>query len=423
MARKLHVCHLGKYYPPAPGGIETHVQTLARAQAQAGAVVRVLCVNHANSSGRDVTWARYGATTTVEDRDGPVRITRLGRSATVARLDVCPDLPRAIDDLFKHPVDILHLHTPNPTMVLAITRLRKTAPIVVTHHSDVIKQRVLRHMLAPFERMVYGRAARVIVTTDAYRDGSELLCRYRNKIVTLPMGLNLNTLLHPSAISMQAADDWKRQYCGPIWLSVGRCVYYKGLDTAIAALARVPGTLVIIGHGPMEESLKAMAQRIGVADRVVWRGYAQPEELVGAYLASTALWFPSSHRSEAYGLVQVEAMAAGCPVINTDIPHSGVSWVSRHEQTGLTIPVSDANALVHASLRIAGDPALRSRLSSGARARAVAEFDDQLMAARSLDLYNSVLTAHQPTVEVKLSEWVRQVNRSNESTRLIPPAC
>jgi glycosyltransferase involved in cell wall biosynthesis len=416
MARTIHVCHLGKYYPPAPGGIETHVQTLARAQADAGARVRVLCVNHSNSSGRDVTWAPYGATPTVEDRDGPVRILRLGRSATFARLDICPELPRAIDDLFDEPVDILHLHTPNPTMVLAVTRLRKTAAIVVTHHSDIIKQRILRYALGPFERMVYGRAVRLVVTSDAYRDGSELLTRYREKVVTLPMGLDLTAMLQPSQKSIEVAADWKQNYGGqagaPIWLSVGRLVYYKGLDTAIAALSNVPGTLIIIGRGPMEEELKALALRLGVADRIVWRGYADGDELIGAYLASTALWFPSSHRSEAYGLVQVEAMAAGCPVINTFIPHSGVSWVSRHEESGLTIPVGDAAALAEASRRIAADPALRARLSAGARARAIVEFDARLMATRSLDLYSSVLETRRPVPELKLSEWVQDVNRA-----------
>jgi len=422
MPRTLNVCHLGKYYPPAPGGIETHVQTLARAQAQAGASVRVLCVNHANSAGRDVTWARYGATATVEDHDGPVRITRLGRSATVARLDICPDLPSAINDLFNHPVDILHLHTPNPTMVLAITRLRKVAPIVVTHHSDIIKQRVLRHLLAPFERMVYGRAARLIVTTDAYRDGSELLCRYRHKVVTLPMGLDLRALLQPSEKSLAVASEWKRRYPGPIWLSVGRSVYYKGLDTAIAALPHTPGTLIIIGRGPMEVALRTMATRLGVADRIIWRGYAEPDELVGAYLASTALWFPSSHRSEAYGLVQVEAMAAGCPVINTHILYSGVSWVSRDEESGLTIPIGDAAALARASRRIAEDPALRARLSAGARARAIAEFDDRLMAQRTLELYESTLRARPRLTEATLRDWVVEINRNESPPRLVPPA-
>src|SRR5439155_26357226 len=114
----LNICHLGKYYPPAPGGIETHVQTLARAQAQLGANVRVVCTNHANRAGRDVTWARYGGTERIEEQDGEVRVTRLGRSATMARFDIIPNLPQLLIDLQHSDIAVLHLNPPNPTMML-----------------------------------------------------------------------------------------------------------------------------------------------------------------------------------------------------------------------------------------------------------------------------------------------------------------
>src|SRR6202012_1379106 len=112
---------------------------------------------------------------------------------------------------------------------------------------------------------------------------------------------------------------------------------YKGLSTAIDALAHVPGHLLIIGTGPLERELRARALERGVADRITWAGHVERDELLGAYRAAAALWFPSNARSEGFGLVQVEAMASGCPVINTAIPHSGVSWVWRHEESGLTI--------------------------------------------------------------------------------------
>src|SRR5439155_27360750 len=114
------------------------------------------------------------------------------------------------------------------------------------------------------------------------------------------------------------------------------------------ALARVPGRLLVIGEGPALAGLRRLAAARGVADRVVWRGHVGEDELVGAYHAATALWFPSNARSEGFGLVQVEAMASGCPVINTAVPASGVAWVCRHEETGLTVPVGDAAALAAA---------------------------------------------------------------------------
>src|SRR5204863_3192731 len=105
--RALRVCHLGKYYPPAPGGTETHLQTLARAQASLGAQVQVACVNHADRRGRDVTWSRYGATPTEVERDGLVRVCRLGRSAHFAKLDVIPDLRLMFRRLKERPVDVI----------------------------------------------------------------------------------------------------------------------------------------------------------------------------------------------------------------------------------------------------------------------------------------------------------------------------
>jgi len=110
-AAPLRICHLGKYYPPAPGGIETHVQTLARAQAALGASVQVICVNHHPNT----NISKF-------ESDGPIPLTRLGRSAYFAGLDFCPSLLSTLRSLRNF--DILHLHTPNPTMILGLSAIR-----------------------------------------------------------------------------------------------------------------------------------------------------------------------------------------------------------------------------------------------------------------------------------------------------------
>jgi glycosyltransferase involved in cell wall biosynthesis len=132
-----------------------------------------------------------------------------------------------------------------------------------------------------------------------------------------------------------------------------------------------------------------------VANRVIWRGQVSQAELIGAYHAATALWFPSNARSEGFGLVQVEALASGCPVINTALAGSGVPWVSPHEQSGLTVPVNDASAFAAAARRLLVEPGLRVRLAAGARQRACREFDHLLMARRSLDVYRDVVEANE----------------------------
>jgi rhamnosyl/mannosyltransferase len=382
----LRICHLGKFYPPAPGGVETHVQTLARAQARAGADVQVVCANHRDARGVDVTWKSLVSTPTVNEVDEGVRVTRLGRRASVSRLDLCPQLIGAVRAMCRN-VDILHVHAPNPTMFLALAGQPLLPMLVVTHHSDVIKQRFLGRVFAPLEWGVHQRTSLVLTTSDAYVDGSSVLQRMRQKVKCLPLGLRLEPFVRPSDEAIEHRARLRARLGEPLWLSVGRLVYYKGLATAVDALAEVSGRLLVVGTGPDERALKARALERGVADRIEWAGNIGVDELVGAYHAATALWFPSNARSEGFGLVQVEAMASGCPVINSAVAHSGVPWVSRDGESGLTVPVDNPRALADASRRLLLEPGLRDRLASAAARRATLEFDDTVMAERSLELY------------------------------------
>ncbi len=172
-------------------------------------------------------------------------------------------------------------------------------------------------------------------------------------------------------------------------------MYYKGLRAAIDALPEVPGTLVVVGTGSLGEELRRQAVERKVADRIVWMSDLHDDQLTGVYHAATALWFPSNTRSEAFGLVQVEAMACGCPVLNAAIPGSGVPWVSPHEQTGLTVPINDPPSLAAATRRLLDEPGLRDRLAAAGRLRAAQEFDAEIMAQRSMDLYHRVLRSPQ----------------------------
>ncbi len=291
--------------------------------------------------------------------------------------------------------DLIHLHTPNPTMLLPLALIRPKVPLVITHHSDIVRQKMLRYLHDPFERVVYGRASLIFSDSAPYIDGSLTLQRYRNKVQTLPLGLDLSTMLEPSARSYAFAKELQRNHGSPLWLSVGRLVYYKGLEVALEALRGVAGKLVIIGTGPNEAALKDLARKLDVSSRVVWLGHVSPEELIGAYYAANALWFPSIARSEGFGLVQVEAMACSCPVINTAVPASGVSWVSQHEQTGLTVAMADPAALAAAGRRILEEPGLRSNLARQARHRAVSEFDHRTMAQRSVQFYRRLFPSRE----------------------------
>jgi rhamnosyl/mannosyltransferase len=374
----------------------------------------VVVVNHATADGRDVTFRTLGRTPETVEADGPVTVYRAGRWASLARLDVAPGLVGVLRRVLRDPPDVWHLHAPNVTLMLAVLASPRIRPLVVTHHSDIVRQRVLRYAVRPLEHAVYGRAARLLVTSPPYLDGSDTLQPYRAKVEALPLGLDLTPFQDPSAKAIEHTRVIRERHPGPIWLSVGRLVYYKALDVALRALREVPGTYVVIGTGPMGERWRSLAVELGVADRVVWLGQATADELAGAYRAATALWFPSTVRSEGFGLVQVEAMASGCPVVNAAIPHSGVPWVCRHEEAGLTVPVNDPTTFAAASRRLLDEPGLRERLAVEGRKQAAERFDHRTMAERSLAIYREVQSRQLAPRVASSSQLVRTGHSRSE---------
>jgi glycosyltransferase involved in cell wall biosynthesis len=364
----LRVCHLGKYYPPARGGIEGHVQTLARAQSAAGARVRVIVVNHERGPTR-------------REKDGLVEVVRLERLGDAAKLDLCPSLPRLLGGV---EADVLHVHVPNPLMILAVLFARPRGEVVITHHSDHVRQRILRRFFRPFERPFYDRARAVLATSPLYVRASETLRSVSRKVEVVPLGIDLAPFLEPSAEHVREAEALKARFAGPLWVSIGRVVYYKGLETALSAIREVPGTLAVLGEGPDLAALRARSP-----ERVHFAG--DVPSVVPWLLAARGLFFPSNARSEAFGLVQVEAMASGCPVVNCAIPGSGVPWVSPDGETGFTVPPGDAAAFARAARRLAEDGELHARLAQAGRKRAQQEFDHRVMARRTLEVYERVL--------------------------------
>jgi rhamnosyl/mannosyltransferase len=173
-------------------------------------------------------------------------------------------------------------------------------------------------------------------------------------------------------------------------VSVGRLVYYKGFEHLIRAMRQVNGTLLIVGEGPLDEPLRELARELGVADRVHFMGKTSHDQLVACYHAAKVFVMASVVRSEAFGIAQVEAMAAGLPVVNTQLD-SGVPFVSVHEQTGLTVPPGNPGALAEAVNRLLDNPDLRASLGAAAVLRAHQEFSLDAMVSRTMSLYEQVM--------------------------------
>ncbi|EAQ81558.1 Glycosyl transferase, group 1 [Blastopirellula marina DSM 3645] len=306
------------------------------------------------------------------------------------RLDICPRLSsklrREIQDC-----DLIHLHLPNPTMMIALATIRPKTPIVVTWHSDIVRQRVAARLLQPLETWLLRTCRQIWVSNPRYSNGSRSLQPFADKLKVVPFGMPLEPFLSPSSEVYQRAEQLRQNWPGPVWLAVGRLVYYKGTHVAIKALSQVPGTLAIVGAGPKEDELRSLAAKLGVQRRIAWIGNADDVTLQALYHLATALWFPSIARSEAFGLAQVEAMASGCPVINCEIKDSGVPWVSLDGISGLTIRIESPDQLAAAANRLYDSSQLRAEFAQGAKQRAAKLFNLPDMISRIDREYETLL--------------------------------
>jgi rhamnosyl/mannosyltransferase len=173
-------------------------------------------------------------------------------------------------------------------------------------------------------------------------------------------------------------------------LGVGRLVYYKGFEYLVRAMKEVEGHLVIIGDGPLRGELERLAESLGVSGRVSI--LTDVNDTRPYYQSADVFVLPSIARSEAFGIVQLEAMACSVPVVNTSLD-SGVTYVSQHGVTGLTVLPEDSTALGKAINRLLDDPVLRSKFGAAGRQRVEQVFSLEEMSRKTLEMYVDVLGA------------------------------
>ena len=368
LKRPRAVLHVGKFYPPHRGGMETHLQTLCehiRREVDLSVVV-------ANATGPTVH----------EVVDG-VPVTRLRTLASVRSAALCPGMPHAIREA---RADLVHVHLPNPTAILAYFASGHKGTLVATYHSDVVRQRVLGALFLPLLHRFLARCQAIICTSPQYVESSKVLAHHRERCQVLPFAISQA----PFARTDTAKVAEIRARFGPrIVLASGRLVAYKGFIHLVRAMSGVDARLVIVGTGPLRDELIEEARRLGIADRVTLIG--EVPDVIPYYHAADVFVLPSVTRAEAFGLVQLEAMACGKPVVNTELG-TGTTYVSQHEVTGLTVPPADPGALTAAINRLLDSPELSARLGSAGRTRAAREFASERMGQETLDLYSRLLS-------------------------------
>lgn len=375
----MHVAFINKYfYPPHLGGIEHHLNMLATGlAARPGTHVDAIVANEGAATVRELV--------------GGVEVLRVGRSFAYASTPVAPEMGAAIRAAVTGPdrADLFHLMFPYPWGEFSWLTSGSPGPSVLTYHSDIVRQRFLGAAYAPFLRRVLSRVDRIIVGSPPMIENSAALAPFADKCRVVPFGIETERFEATPATIARAAQ-LRRGHERPVVLFVGRLIYYKGVDVLVRAMRDVPADLVMIGRGPLEPELRTLADELGIADRVHFVPPVDDAELAAWYRAADVFCLPSVARSEAYGLVQLEAHASGTPVVSTDLP-TGVPWVNQSGDTGLVVPPGDVAALASALRELLADDALRTAMGERARQRALAEFTVTAMVERTLAVYDEVL--------------------------------
>lgn len=385
----MRVTMINKYYHPHLGGIEHHMRDLAAGLTAAGVQVSAVVANEANERVTD-------------DIDG-VAVTRLARAFAYASTPVAPGMARELraraagsnPDAAPAPgprPDVFHVHTPYPWGELSWLRARTDTPTVLTYHSDIVRQRLLGSAYRPILERVLDRVDLIIAGSPNMVAHSELLASRAEKCRVVPYGIDVS-LFDDTPATLERAEELRSAHARKIVLFVGRLVYYKGADVLLKAMRSVDADCVIIGSGPLEPQLREYAVAHGISPRVTFVPPVPDSELAAWYHAADVFCLPSVARSEAFGLVQIEAHAAGTPAVSTDLT-TGVPFANLDGVTGLTVPVGDPEALAHALQRLVGDDELRTRLGAQARERARAEFTIERMAADTRAVYEEAVAVH-----------------------------
>jgi rhamnosyl/mannosyltransferase len=358
------------------GGIENHIAGLAQAQRTQGIDARVLVTNT--------------GTQTIETTIDGVPVVKTGRQLDISSAPISLQFYPWLRRLEKG-IDITHAHLPYPPAELGHMLLGRSRGLVLSYHSDIVRQKLLGTFYSPFLRLLLRQADRISVSNPTYIRTSPYLSRVSEKCCVIPYGINLSAFAATPALRQAAAEVRGRYAPKPLLLFVGRLRHYKGLNVLIDAMRTIDAHLLVVGAGMMENEWRGQATALGLDGRITFLGDLSDAEKLTMLHAADLFVLPSNNRAEAFGIVLIEAMACGLPLISTELG-TGTSFVNRHEETGLVVPPNDPAALAAAINRLLGDEALRRRMGAAALSRALTEFDVDTMAARMFELYQDVLS-------------------------------
>ncbi|MDX8568415.1 glycosyltransferase [Elizabethkingia sp. HX XZB] len=371
---QIKILQLGKFYP-IRGGVEKVMYDLMLGLSEEKVYCDMLCASTEDYPAGVININAYAKLI--------IEATKVKFAATMLAPSLIVKLRKIAKDY-----DIIHIHHPDPMASLALLFSGYKGKVILHWHSDILKQKTLLKLYKPLQNWLIKRANIIVGTTPVYVKESPFLEKVQSKIDYIPIGVE--PLVADKGKALKLKEKYKNKH---IVFSLGRLVEYKGYEYLIKAAQYLDENYQIIigGKGPLLEALTNLIAELGVQDRVTLLGFVEDDDISSYFEACDMFCLSSIWKTEAFAIVQIEAMSCGKPIVCAHIPASGVSWVNQNEVSGLVVEAEDEVVLADAIKRISTDANLQQKLSEGSKKRYEESFTRKKMTERCLDIYRDIL--------------------------------
>ncbi len=367
----MRVLQLGRYFHPRKGGIERAIKEIHENLLLKGVDSHVLTTSE--------------PTTPRGFDPADPTVFRSSRLFTLLSTPISLSLVNQFRR-YKFQFDIVHLHLPDPLVTLALFLSGYKGKVVLHWHSDIVRQKISKILFNPLQKWALRRADQIIVATEVYANSSVDLQPYLEKVSIVPFGLDCRHLV-PQEKTLQEIDA---KFAGKkIVFSMGRLVYYKNYNILIEAAKFLPDhyVVVIAGGGPLFDELKQQIETLNLQQKVFLLGKISDGDAAAWYRSASCFCLTSQVRSEAFGLVLLEAMSFGKPIVAVNIPGSGVPWVNAHGITGINASPNNARDVADSIIQIHNDANKYKSYCAASQQRYQEQFKPEKMATMILELY------------------------------------
>lgn len=367
----MKILQLGKFYP-IEGGVEKVMLDLTTGLSARGIDCDMLC---ASMKPQQIQLNNHG------------RLFGVKALKKIAATMISPSMVWTLRKMAKE-YDLIHVHHPDPMACLALFCSGFKGKVVLHWHSDILKQKSLLKLYRPFEKWLIRRADMIVGTTPVYVQQSPMLKKVQHKVDYIPIGVEEQL---PDPIGMEKI---RNQFLGKkIVFSLGRLVEYKGFVYLVDAASHLGDDYVVLigGNGPLRETIEQRIEELGLQDKVKLLGYVKEDEVANYFGACDVFCLSSIMKTEAFAIVQVEAMSCGKPIVATRIPESGVSWVNRHKFSGVNVPVKSGRFLADGILFLTQNDYTYKIYAKQARLLYEECFTLEKMIDRCISLYKKIL--------------------------------